>query len=47
MLFPFKIDYAFTRRLGWITMSTLLGSGSPPLGSSICLSMLAGKGIAG
>jgi len=28
-------------------MGTLLGSGSTLLGSSICLSMLAGKGIGG
>jgi len=28
-------------------MGKLLGPGSPPLSSSICLSMLAGKGIGG
>ena len=29
-----KIDHTFMQRLSWITMGTLLGSGSPPLGSS-------------
>jgi len=41
------MDDAFTQRLGWGTMGTLLGSGSPPLGSSIRLSMPVRKEIGG